>query len=221
MSTSAQVIIEAGYARSTTNDPGKLAVDGELLGRLNRMYQSLWALAARQRPESFTSTTSLVLGGAPPSATLPTDIVELQYIRNALSAKVHLIPVRELDRTWHITPSVYQQGLSLISRGQVGDPVAGDVLSVWLIAAATTLAALATNLDALFPVRHHEILVNDIALYLDAKDEGRDANAFARLVNDQKMKLAAFAAEYNLNVSALEFVHGASERAGPPAGAAQ
>lgn len=218
MATSAQVIVEAALARSTSNDPGKLAGDGELLGRLARVYQTLYALAARQRPNAFQSSVALVLAGAPPTVALPTDCIDVTYLENSGGSKVHLIPSAERARTWHIAPSVYQLGTSLISRGKAGDPIAGDTLTAIVLDAPTALTALATNLDARFPVRHHEILVNDLALYLDAKDDGRDTASFARLQADQKEKVAAFATEYALAASALEFVHSGSERVAAAAG---
>lgn len=216
MATNAQVIFEAGMARATSNDPGKLVVDGEVLGRLNRVFQGLYALAARQRPMAFGSNVALALAGSPPSAALPTDVIDIQYLRNATGGKVHLIPQAEVSRTWHIPPSVYQLGLNLVSRALTGDPVAGETLTATVLDAPAALTTLTTNLDARFPVRHHEILVNDIALYCDAKDEGRNAAAFAKLQADQRLKLAEFAAEYSLASSVLEFVHSQSERTPAP-----
>ncbi len=211
--TTAQAIIEAAYSRSTANDPGKLSTDQELLGRLNRSYQGLFALAARQRPDEFATRQTITLTGAPAQVALPTDLIEIRpHLYNALGNVVHLIPSSELTRLWHIPPCVYRTGGLLYSRGFAGDPVALDVLTAWLLLSGTTLSALSTALDATFPTRHVEILRNDLALYLDLKDEGREPIQFQKLAADQAMKLAAFAQEFNLDASALEFVHAPSTR---------
>lgn len=217
--TTASDLIQAGYARSTANDPGKLATDLELLGRLNRSYQGLYALAARQRPDSFT-TVALVTLDALASFVLPTDYIDVLPITNAAGKRVHLIPARETMRLYHVAPCLYQKGNTIVSRGNAGDPVTGDVLTVPQLASAAPLVALSTAVDAKFPTRHHECLVNDLALYLDAKDEDRDPDQFKKLAADQGAKMAAFAAEYDLDASALEFMHNAAERVASAEGGA-
>lgn len=218
MATSAQVIVEAGFAKATGNAPGKLSNDGELLNRLNRVYLAYYALAARQRPDSFSSTSDLTFSGSPAqcilaSAASPalTDTVEIRYIKGktggvAAGAKVHLVTETEAQKTYQIAPCVFQRGLAIVSRAAAGDPVAADVLTATVLDNPTPLTTLATNIDARFPQRHHEILVNDVALYLDAKDEGRDAGAFQKLQADQRRAIAAFANEYSLAASAVEQV---------------
>lgn len=216
--TTAQQIVEAAYARSTANDPGKLATDAELLGRGNRTYQGLWSLASRQRPDEFAVVQTLTLSGSDAHVALPVDLVDVHRLRNASQATVHLIPAAELDRLWHIAPSMYRTSQTLYSRGKAGDPVAGDVLQAWVLLAGTTLSALASVIDPAFPTRHVELLINDLALYLDAKDEDRDPQQFRKLATDQAAKSAAFAAEYDLAASAMEFVHAPSTRVAAQAG---
>lgn len=212
MATTGQQLLEAGYARSTANDPGKLATDPELLGRLNRTYQSLFALAARQRPDEFATKQAIVLVGGDAHYNLAADYLEVRRLQNAAGAKVHLIPATEIERTWHVAPCMYQTGPVLYSRFKAGDPVAGDTLTAWFLLPGVTIAALGTTLDATFPTRHMEILSNDLALYLDAKDENRDPQQYQKLVADHAMKLAAFAQDFDLDASALEFVHAPAAR---------
>lgn len=220
MSTTAQQLIEAAYARSTANDPGKLATDDELLGRLARTYAGLFALAARQRPDEFATAQMITLSGGDAHYVLPGDLIEVRRLRNAAKATVHLIPASEIDRLWHVAPSMYRTGGTLYSRAKAGDPVAGDVITAWLLLAGVVITALSTALDATFPTRHTEILSNDLALYLDAKDEDRDPEQFRKLAADQSMKLAAFAQEFLLDASALEFVHAPVTRVPAKAGEA-
>lgn len=216
MPTSAQVIVEAGMAKATGNDPGKLSSDGEVLNRLNRVYLALYALAARQRPEEFTATSDLTMSGSPAQCDITaaaspvlTDVIEFRRVYGktgtvAAGVKIHFVPETEAFKTYQISPVVFRRGSKIVSRGQTGDPVAADVLTATVLDNPTPLTTLAINIDTRFPQRHHEILVNDVALYLDAKDEGRDQGAFSKLLADQKRAMMAFANEYSLGASALE-----------------
>lgn len=205
--TTAQQIIEAGYARSTANDPGKLSTDAELLGRLNRTYQRLFALASAQRPDTFATISTLTLVGAQATVALPADLIEVRRLQNASGAHVHLIPASEIARTWHVAPCVYRTGSALFSRLRPLDPIGGDVLTAWLLLPGTTIVALSTPIDAVFPTRHTELLSTDLALYLSVKDDGRDPSHFSELTADYSGQLAAFAHDYNLSASSLESVH--------------
>lgn len=178
--TTAQQLIEAGYASSTANDAGRLATDTEMLGRLNRTYQGYYALWTEAAADGGLSLQSFTFGGAPPSVTLPTDVIDVDRLE-INGDKANLIPVAERERTWHLAPAMYRQGLSLVSRGQAGDPIAGTVLSAWIDDAPAALSALSSVIDPRFPVRFHTLLVLDLALYLDSKDEGRDAQQHAKL----------------------------------------
>lgn len=223
MATTAQQILEAAYARSTGNDPGKLSSDAELLDRLNRNYQLVFSLAARARPDEFATVQTITLVGANASYALPTDLIELRRLQfpNALppyagGPTVHLIPASELTRLYHVAPCMYRTGSTIYSRLNPGDPVGGDVLNAWMLCSGATLSTLASVLDATFPTRHTLLLVNDLALYLDAKDEDRDPEQFRKLAADQGARMAAFVAEFHLEAAALEFMHGPAERVVAP-----
>jgi hypothetical protein len=216
MTTTVQQIIEGAYAKSTANDPGRLATDAELLTRLARTYALMTALLARQRPDEWTSTTSVTLAGADVGFDVPADTIEIRRIQNAQGKQVHLIPSNERERTTHIAPSMFQQGQRVSSRLLGGDPAAADVLSVLWLAPATGLTTLAQTIDPRFPLRHVEVLVGDLALYLDTKDDERDPGSFQKLAADHTFHLQSVAAEYNLEASALEFMHGAVTRVRAP-----
>lgn len=205
----AQSIIEAAYSRSTANDPGKLATDGELLGVLDRVFQWLYALRAAADPASATSLQSIALAGAPAALTLPTDIIDIRRITlSATGAKVNVIPLEELDRGWHLAPAVYRQGTQIISRGAVGDPAAGASLNIYLLDAPASLVALTTALDVRFPVRFHELLVLILAMYLASKDSGRNAAEFQALKTQYDMSLEMFFRLSGLSLTALQSPHG-------------
>lgn len=208
MTTTAQQLIEAAYSRSTANDPGKLATDGELLSVANRVYHALFALAAAAAPERYASKTTLTLASAPPTASLPADIIDIRRIQNNAGAKVNVIPIEEIDRTWHLAPAVYRQSGAIFSRGAASDPIAGDVLTMWYLDAPADLAALATQVDARFPTRHVELIVVELAMYLATKDTGRDAAEFAALKQFRDMQLEAFFRLSGLSMTALQSPHG-------------
>jgi hypothetical protein len=215
--TLAQAWLEAAYNRSSANDAGKLAQDPELLDHLNRIYQRIYALFAKARPDEAGSLTTLALIGAPATGALPADLIALLSVRNALGNQVHVIPAREALRLWHMAPSVIRRGNALVSRAKTGDPVAGDVLTLEQLDAPASLATGATAIDARFPTRHHQVCVDALALYLSTKDDGRDAGEHAKLGAEFGQALAAFAAEYELPPSALEWAQAPATRSSGPA----
>lgn len=204
MST-AQALIEAGYARSTANDPGKLASDGELLLHLNRKYQSLYAIMALAGGDNALALTTLVLGGvAPYSAALPTDLIDIKRLEQIGGGKAYLIPADEKDRSWHLAPAFYRQGNSIISRGKTGDLGAGQSINVYHLDAPAALNALGSVTDPRFPVRYEDILVLDLAIYLSTKDEGRSEGEYKQLKDEYADAMAMFNALVLGSNTALE-----------------
>lgn len=216
--TLCQDFIEAALSRSSANDAGKLATDSELVNHCSRVFARLFSLFARARPEKAQSIATATLTGTPPSCALPQDLIDLRRVELSDGTKVHLIPATEKDRSWHIAPSVYQVGNTLTSRNKPGDPVAGVTLSLFVLDQPAALAALASTIDVRFPVRHHQLVIDLVALYLDTKDTGRDPAQHEKLVGEVGDGKAAFAMEYGLPPSALEWIHDPSERK-PIAGA--
>lgn len=204
MST-AQQLIEAAYARSTANDAGKLASDGELLGHLNRKYQSLYAIMGMRSGDNAIAKVALNFAGGPPAfAALPADIIDLVRVEKNDGSRAYLIPANEKDRSWHLAPAMYRQGNSLVSRGQAGDPVAGDTYQLLHIDAPAGLNALATATDARFPVRFEDLLVLDLAVYLSVKDEGRNQSEYEALKQERDRALEMFVALTQHSNSAKE-----------------
>lgn len=140
----AQDIIESAYARSSSNDAGKLAVDGEMLAHLNRKYQHYFALFVARGGDVGVTKSAVALAGAPATGALPADMVDLIRIETTAGAKVNLIPVTEKARSWHLAPAVYRLGNSLVSRGNAGDPAAGETINVYLKDATTAFTPLGT-----------------------------------------------------------------------------
>lgn len=179
-----QDIVEASYASSTASDAGKLATDLELVNHLNRTFQLRFAVWSQIVGGAASGVPlSLTFSGSPATASLPTDIIDIDRLEIA-GLKVRMLPVEEKDRSWHLAPGVYRQGLTLVSRGNSGDPIAGTVMTAWIDDAPATLTSLASVIDIRFPVRFHKLLILDLALYLDTKDEGRDPTGHQKLLDE-------------------------------------
>ena len=213
MATSVQTIITAAYLRSSLNDPGKLAQNAELIGHLNRAYQRSWMLIARARPDQYAASTDLTFAGVPPTASLPANLIDLLDVTDADGATVNIIPATQRTRTWNLAPCIYRVGMSLKTRGDADDPIAGDVMTVLYLDAPEALDALADELDTRWPVRHDQLLVDYLAMYLSVKDAGRDNNDRQALIAEQRSNAAAFAAEYALAPSQVGWLHADAERA--------
>jgi len=211
MPASVQQLLEAAYSRSTANDPGKLATDGELMPVLNRIYQTLYALKAVSAPEQHTAAANIVLAAG--IGTLPTDMIDIRRIEGlggvvAAGLKINVIPVEEKDRGWHLAPRMYRQGNSIISPVGTGDPAVSDTVKLFHLDAPATLSALATTLDVRYPVRFEELLVVELAMYLSTKDATRDAAEFGKLSTYRNMQLEAFFRLCGLSMTALQSPHG-------------
>lgn len=193
MSTSAQSIIESAFARSTASDAGKLAVDGELISHLNREYQNMHGLMAIHQPDNALAVIALTFAGVPASASLPTDIIDIVRLESSVDAtRAQLVPTADKDRTYHLKPAVHRKGNTLISVGRTGDPIVGTVLTMYYTDAPAAITALASTLDARFPVRFENVLVLSCAVYLSIKDEGRDASRMAALKREWQDEYTKF-----------------------------
>lgn len=212
MPTTAQDIIEFAYLRSSGNDPGKLADDPELIAHLNRLYLRFYALFGMARPDLVNTTMDIELEGNPAKQVMAPVPIEVLKIHNEDLQQVNLIPATERDKLWHLHPCVYRSGAYIISRALGGDPVACDILTLTIQDAPVDLTVLASTLDPRFPVRHHQLLIDSIALYLDTKDEGRDPAEHEKLAKEFALAIGAFATEYDLEPDALQFAHAPVKR---------
>ncbi len=216
--TTVQTILEGAYNRYSANDPGKLAQDPELIAHLSRVYERTWPLIARARPDQFQAEAVLTLASYPPSVALPANMIDLLAVFNAASESVWVIPATDRNRVWQLAPCVFRVGGTLRSRFASGDPVAGDVLTVSLLDAPAALTTLTSVIDPRWPVRHIQLLVDELAAYLGIKDAGRSDADRNALLADLKRDALALAAEFQLAPEAVEWIHGEVERAsGSPA----
>ena len=211
--TTVQTIVAGAYLRSTTFDAGKLALDAELISHLNRVYQRVWPLIARARPDQYSAETTLTLSGVPASATLPASILDILETQDSDGTLVNVIPSGDRQRRWNLAPCVYRIGTTLKSRNDTGDPVGGDILTMVYLDQPTTLDALTDELDTRWPVRHDQLLVDYLATYLAVKDGGMKDGDRAALRSELQQDVAALAYEYQIAPSALNWIHADAERA--------
>lgn len=200
-----QSIIEQGYAGSTANEAGDLAGDTELIAYLNGVYQAAYALAAVADPSAYQERATITCVAS--VATLPADILDIPVVR-AGGVVVHIAPVNQLHRSWHHPPVMFRESNTLVSRGLPGDPGPSQVLTLSLVASPDPLTTLTQVIDTRFPVRHHDMLVGAVRLYLAIKDEGRAPAQLQATQQQYNATVKTFLALIGLSLSALETPHG-------------
>lgn len=203
-----QAIIEAGYTRSAANAPGKTAIDAELIAHLNRLYHVLWSIMAASNPDAFQARITVTLAAG--VGALPAQLIDIRSVRTAGGTKVHVAPVEELERGWHVAPVVVREGNTLVTRGRAGDPSVTQVLTLWVLAAPTDLTALGNVLDPRFPTRHELLLVTDLALYLALKDDARNPTEIQEIARERSALFDAFLQLSGFSMTVLESAHGAA-----------
>lgn len=210
--TTVRTLIVGAYNRSTLNDPGKLASDAELILHLDRVYQRMWPLIARARPDQYSASTTLTLTGVPPSAALPASVIDLMGLTASDGSAVNIIPATQRTRLWNLAPCVYRVGTTLYSRAATGDPIASDALTLVYLDQPTALTTMDDTLDTRWPVRHDQLLVDYLALYLSVKDAGRDGSDRQAIAQELAQDVAAFGSEYNIPPSQVGWIHADAER---------
>lgn len=215
MPVTAQYIIEGAYNRSSNNDPGKLAGDPELIVATDRLYQQVWAMIARARPDQYGESITRGLLGSPPQLTFDPNFIELLQVYDAAGNAINVIPYNDLSRSYNnAVACVYRLGMKLYSRNKARDPIAGHVLTLFQLGAPATLTALSSQLDPRFTARCYQLLVDLLANQLGTKDAGRSAQDRAALAAELLRSANALAAEYQLAPSAISWIHADVQRAG-------
>jgi hypothetical protein len=210
--TLVSTILSGAYLRSTSFDPGKLALDDELIEHLNRVYQRVWPLLARARPDQFGASTTLAWSGTPAMCSLPASILDLLDTLDGDGATVNVIPVQDRQRRWVLAPAIYRQGMTLRSRGETGDPVAGDSLALSYLDQPAALTDLTDETDTRWPVRHDQLLVDFLAVYLATKDSGMKPDDRAGLLRELQQDVATLVNDFGIPPSAMGWVHADAER---------
>lgn len=203
MSTTAQQIIDAAIASSLANDAGRseLASDVvELLNVLNRKLQQFYVLAgtpAEQggagRGDFFATESALTLLATP--VALPAAAFRHSFVRQADGERVSVVPQSDIDDgRAEMPPCVIVQQNKVKPTGRVGDPGAGQILTVrytplpGLLTDAAHFIGATTPNDAatsFWPdAAGNPFLVVCLARYLAYKAGDRDADELQAIAQD-------------------------------------
>lgn len=167
MATTALTIIEAAYARSTFNDPDKLATPLELVAVLDRRVKNLFSHAARINPFYFATTTTKTYSA--PGWARPSDAEMIIKVENNSSgAEINVVPFE--DKQADFAPRVYELGQVYRTVGLTDDPTTGDTLKFYYAKRPDSLTVASSTIDALWPEQFNDLLVLHIAKYLATKD---------------------------------------------------
>lgn len=205
MTTTAKKLIEAAYARSSANDPDKLATDSELIAVIDRRLKHIYSFAARRNPFYFGETASVVGDGTKwPRPTNAELIFKVEADGAAgtgadrkimtVGAEVHIVPFE--DREAEHAPRVYQLGRAYYSVSLAAtDPSAsvnGDKIKFFSARRHASLdPALpsddaANTLEADWPETFNDLLSLHIAKYLNIKDTARSQEEWNALAAEEK-----------------------------------
>jgi hypothetical protein len=177
MATTAKQIIEAAYARSTFNDPDKLATNSELIAVIDRRLKQLYSVASRANPAYFGTSANAT--GVASAYTRPTDaelVMRVEGVSGVVASGTEISIVPFEDRNAEMAPVVYLFGSSYISPGGAGNPAATDTIKFYYSKRhpnldPTLASDHATNtLDTSWPEQFNDLLVLHVAKYLATKD---------------------------------------------------
>lgn len=206
MATPVQFFIDAGYARSTANDPNLLALPGEIVAQVNLVVQELYVRAKEINPLYFLDSEDVDPDGAGwARPTLALNVLAVERVADEVP--VHVVPFNDRFEA-ALPPRIYRVGATAYrSVGEALDPdpavpPAGDTLRVWYATAHPALTAPASVLDASWPERHNDLIVLEVAKYLALKDKAR--GDLAGIEADLEKAYALFDADLRQVDSALE-----------------
>ena len=192
MATTCKDIIEAAYARSSFNDPDKLATNAELIGVIDRRMKQLYSIVADHNPLYFGATQTVV--GSSGTWARPADAELVFRIETQAGEEVHIVPFE--DRSAEMPPRVYEFGQKYYSVGQSGDPQPTDQLKFYYSKRHPSLdptkppSDAANTLDATWPEQFNDLVVLHVAKYLATKD-GRPEEV-ALLTQEEQLLMAVF-----------------------------
>lgn len=180
MTTTAKDLIQRAVARSTKNDPDKLASRKELVRALSDYLRTLYVEVAEVDDEYFGFEDDVT--GASGVFAIPSNMIAVFLVKDADGEEVAIVPFRDVDTD--IAPRVYQIGTNLYTVGETDDPADAAVLTLFGALLHPELDPTAAwdaadnTLDATWPERHNEVLIRELARLLAFKG-GRPEEAVA------------------------------------------
>lgn len=177
MATPVQFFIDAGYARSTANDPNLLALVGELVAQVHLVVQELYTRAKQVNPLYFLESATVAPDGTGwTRPTLALDVLRVERLTDQV--EVHVVPMNDRLQA-ALPPRVYRTAWNRYRTvGQTDDPSeaalpAGTQLVFWYAATHAPIVSAGQVLDASWPERHNDLVSLEVARYLSLKDKAR------------------------------------------------
>lgn len=207
MATTCKTLIEGAYARSTANDPNRLATNAELIGVIDRRLKSIYSFAARRNPFYFGDTSMVVGDGSkwprPANAEL---MIRVESAGGGVAKKIaaqgtEIAVVPFEDRNAEYSPKVYELGRGYYSVGGAADPDAGatgDTLAFFYSRRHPDLDPTkptddpTNTLEADWPEQFNDLIVLHLAKYLSLKDVARSQPEYEALVGEEKDLFVTF-----------------------------
>lgn len=189
MST-AQTIIDNGFAKSAAARPESMTVTPELLARINQCLREVFQVFKRENPYLIGARVQVAFNGSgwprPSDAMAVIEVLaDSGTIANpALTAgdEISVVPFDD-QRFAEGQASLTELGQVFIPTGQTIDPSNGTVTIVYA-RAPITVAASTDSIDPLFPSFLDDYLQFDIAAYLATKDQrSEDESTFIAAKN--------------------------------------
>jgi hypothetical protein len=168
MSITPQEVLNAAYAKSEKNQPGRIAEEAtELLGVVNRAVRSLFMMAARLNPFFYMVSANVVYSGGWARPTAADLIYRIEFTSGG--AVVVTVPLDDKVAAL-ANPAVYRLGQVYEGAGNSGDPTNED-LTFYYTKVPTDAANLSpATIDTMYPDAYKELPVLVVAIYLALKD---------------------------------------------------
>lgn len=172
-----KALIEAAYARSTFNDPDKLATDKELAAVVNRRLMELFSIGASQNPFYFGKKSGAVAYDAGVTGwPRPVDAEMVIQVTGSTVGKVSVVPFE--DQEANLAPRLYAFGQVYFSVG--ADVPTTDTLTFHYSKRPAEITAATDPVDTMWPEQFNDLIVLDVAQYLAIKDQRPDEAALLK-----------------------------------------
>lgn len=198
VTTTAQMILEAAYAKSLKNKPGAIASESsELLQLVIRSMRGLYAFAARINPLFFAETAAVAY--AAPGWARPQNAEAIFRLELPTAAEVVVVPFDD-RKAEPGKPAVYSFAqIYRPASALAPDPQNGN-LTFFYAKRPTDPANLDAVLDAMWTEQFNELLILEVAIYLAIKDgRGEEVGAYKADRDKWATLFAAFLEHETMN----------------------
>lgn len=182
-----QEILTAAYAKSTKNQPGKIAAEAtELLEVVNRVIRTFFQIGARVNPTFFGDQDDITYSA--PGWARPALAESIFRIEDAGGVEVVVVPFDDRQAETGV-PRVYRMGQVYRTVAGAGDPPASGDLTFFFSRRPADAASLGATIDAGFPEAYIELAHLEVAAYLANKDQRQEELAYLVAERDRWLLL--------------------------------